>query len=182
MIHWLDAARHRCAIGAALALAFALALSPAAADDAAGHRHDHGGPDASFGMPGKAAQVSRTVRIEASDIKFNIVSLDVRTGETIRFVVVNKGESEHDFTIGDAATQKAHRAEMAKMMEHGTMDHGLGGMHHDDPNAVFVRPGETKELIWTFTRPGTFEFACNVPGHYEAGMHGKIAVAAAPKR
>jgi uncharacterized cupredoxin-like copper-binding protein len=178
----LDAACRRCAIGAVLALALALGPAPAAADDAAGHGHDQGGHGASFGMLGKAAQVGRTVRIEASDIKFNIVSLDVRTGETIRFVVVNKGESEHDFTLGDAASQKAHRAEMAKMMEHGKMDHGPGGMHHDDPNAVFVKPGETKELIWTFTRPGTFEFACNVPGHYEAGMHGKITVSAGPEK
>lgn len=182
MIHWLDAARRRCAIGAAVALAVALAPGPAAADDAAGHGDGHGGHDAGFGRPGTAAQVGRTVRVEATDTKFNIASLAVRAGETIRFVVVNKGEAEHDFTIGDAATQQAHRAEMAKMMEHGAMDHGAGAMHHDDPNAVFLKPGETKALIWTFSRPGTFEFACNVPGHYEAGMHGTITVSAAVKK
>jgi uncharacterized cupredoxin-like copper-binding protein len=162
---------------AAGAAAFLFGFAGAQADSSS-----HAGPGMSFGTPGKASQVSRTVRVEAQDIKYNIASLDVRAGETIRFVVVNKGESEHDFTIGDAATQKAHRAEMAKMMEHGTMDHGPMGMHHDDPNAVFLKPGETKELIWTFTRPGTFEFACNVPGHYEAGMRGRITVAAAQKK
>lgn len=183
MIHRHNPAGRRCTLGATLGLAvvLALGLTPVAADDASGHRHGHGSADTTFGRPGAAARVSRTVRVEASDMKFNLVSLAVRTGETIRFVVVNKGEAEHDFTLGDAAVQKAHRAEMAKTMEHGAMDHGPGGMHHDDPNAVFLKPGETKELIWTFSRPGTFEFACNVPGHYEAGMHGKITVSATPK-
>jgi uncharacterized cupredoxin-like copper-binding protein len=49
-------------------------------------------------------------------------------------------------------------------------------MEHDDPNAKRLAVGERGELIWKFTKAGEFEFACLIPGHYEAGMHGKIIV------
>jgi uncharacterized cupredoxin-like copper-binding protein len=60
------------------------------------------------------------------------------------------------------------------MMEAGTSHGPMHGAmpEHDDPNAVMVQPGETKELIWTFTKTENVEFGCNVPGHYEAGMKG----------
>lgn len=141
-----------------------------------GHGGDHGDHAASFGKPGEPAKVDRTIEVVARGLDYGIDKLRVRTGETIRFVVTNKSELPHDFTIGDAATQKAHREEMKKMMEQRGM--ASGGMKHDDTNAVFLQPGETKELVWTFTEPGTIEYACNVPGHYEAGMRGPIVVAA----
>jgi len=65
-------------------------------------------------------------------------------------------------------------------MDHGAMDHGamgnMGGMKHDDPNSVLVEPGKTAELTWTFTKASGLEFACNIPGHYQAGMVGKLNV------
>ncbi len=51
-------------------------------------------------------------------------------------------------------------------------------MEHDDPNMAKVAPGGTGNLIWKFTRAGTVEFACLIPGHYEAGMKGSIRVSA----
>jgi uncharacterized cupredoxin-like copper-binding protein len=166
---------------AAGAVAILLGAAGAHADsspNSGAHGHGASGQATAFGMPGSAAKITRTIKVEATDMKYSFTSLTVKAGETIRFVVTNKGEVEHDFTIGDAAAQKAHREEMAKMMD-GTMDHGPGGMHHDDANAAFVKPGETKEFIWSFTRAGTFEFACNVPGHYEAGMKGPLVVSGA---
>ncbi len=63
---------------------------------------------------------------------------------------------------------------MMRMMQAGTSHGDMHGamMPHDDPNAVMVHPGETKELIWTFAEAENVEFGCNVPGHYEAGMKG----------
>jgi uncharacterized cupredoxin-like copper-binding protein len=140
-----------------------------------GTKHGHRSPATVYGQPGKASEVDRTVNVLATDMKFDIRSLRVKTGETIRFIVANKEDDEHDFTLGDTATQKGHREEMAKMMEgHNGMTAGM--VRHDDPNAVFLKPGATKELIWKFSRAGSFEFACNVPGHYEAGMKGTIMV------
>jgi len=125
-----------------------------------------------FGMPGKAQQVTRTVRLQASDVKFDLKKLDFRVGETVKFIIVNKGEGDHELTIGDAATQLAHRKEMEKVMEKGGMSHH----GHGHPNATYLKPGKTRTLIWKFTKSGSFEFGCNIPGHYEAGMKGKIVV------
>lgn len=129
-----------------------------------------GGHGFSFGEPGKESEVDRTIRVTASDTDFNFEQLHIHSGETIRFIVTNEGELEHDFTIGPAALQKKHRQEMMEMMN------GDGDMAkmHNDPNAVYLKPGETKELIWSFKNVQDLEFACNVPGHYEAGMKGEI--------
>ena len=45
-------------------------------------------------------------------------------------------------------------------------------MEHDDPNSVLLEPKGAGEIVWTFTEAATLEFACNVPGHYGAGMAG----------
>jgi uncharacterized cupredoxin-like copper-binding protein len=124
-----------------------------------------------FGELGRPDKVDRVVPVTMGDADFEPASLRVTIGETIRFVVTNKSEIDHDFTIGDAKTQVAHRKEMAEALAHGgEMDHS------DDPNAVFVKAGETKELLWKFTRVGRLEVDCNVPGHYEAGMTGILEV------
>jgi uncharacterized cupredoxin-like copper-binding protein len=49
-------------------------------------------------------------------------------------------------------------------------------MEHDDSNGKRLAISEHRELLWRFTKAGEFEFACLIPGHYEAGMHGKIIV------
>lgn len=61
--------------------------------------------------------------------------------------------------------QKAHQKEMEKMMQDD--DHI---MEHNDPNDLFLQPGETKELIWKFKKTAELEIGCNVPVHYLAGM------------
>lgn len=129
------------------------------------------------GRPGDPAKVIRTVRLVASEIKFDVTKLSFKTGDTIKFVLVNKGEQDHELTIGDWAFQLEHREEMEEM---ATMGHGgmqdMKGHDHAAGSAVTVKPGETRELVWQFTRPGTFEFDCNFPGHTEAGMAGTITV------
>ena len=59
-------------------------------------------------------------------------------------------------------------------MDHSKM--GMPQMKHDDPNAVLVAPGKTGELVWTFPRDARLEFACNIPGHYQTGMVGRITI------
>jgi uncharacterized cupredoxin-like copper-binding protein len=140
-----------------------------------------------FGHPAKADQASRTVELTLGDMYFEPKSLTVKEGETVHFVLVNKGQLLHEFNLGDAAMHAAHQQEMLKMVASGmltstgmkhdmaSMDHG--SMKHDDPNSVLVEPGKTAELTWTFTKGTDLEFACNIPGHYQAGMVGKIAIA-----
>ena len=148
-----------------------------------------------FGHPAPADKATRTVEVTLQDISFSPKALDVKAGETVRFVLVNKGQLLHEFNLGDAAMHAAHQKEMLQMqqsgmltptgmgrggMDHSSMGHGsmdMPGMKHDDPNSVLVEPGKTAELTWTFARADNLEFACNVPGHYQAGMVGKVNVA-----
>jgi len=148
-----------------------------------------------FGHSAPAASATRTIEVEMSDIAFNPKSLDVKAGETVRFVLVNKGHLLHEFNLGHAAMHAEHQKEMLDMQQsgmmtptsinHAGMDHSamghdsmnMPGMKHDDPNSVLVEPGKTAELTWTFAKTDNLEFACNVPGHYQAGMVGQLKVA-----
>ena len=158
---------------------FAMAATPAFADVVHGIRK--------AGAPGKAADITRTVTVEMYDSYYEPKSISVREGETIRFVVRNSGELLHEFSIATPAMHEAHRPEMMAMMESGMLEadrinHEAGGaMHggkngkmHDDPNSILLEPGESGEIVWQFPRLGKLEFACNIPGHYEAGMVGKV--------
>ena len=167
----------------AAALAFGLGGPALAHEDDAmepmdhGQHMDHGGEGhhghgMAFGHPGKAAEVSRTIAVTMNDISFTPDRVTVKVGETIRFAVTNASGIEHDFTLGDSATQARHREEMAKAAESGKAHH-----HHHGGNAVLLAPGGKGEVIWTFTKPGSFEFDCNVTGHFEAGMKGALTVA-----
>lgn len=87
----------------------------------------------------------------------------IQQGEVIRFIVTNNGSTDHEFSIGDTASQRAHAKLMAKNPDM---------KHEDDPTAVHVAPGETEEVIWKFNKliQGHVVFACQMPGHYEGGM------------
>ena len=45
-----------------------------------------------------------------------------------------------------------------------------------DRSVFYCLDEKTGELIWQFTRGGTFDFACLEPGHFEVGMVGRILV------
>ncbi|MGH8462624.1 MAG: cupredoxin domain-containing protein [Pseudomonas sp.] len=136
-----------------------------------------------FGAPALASQADRTVEIVMGDMYYAPRSLQVKAGETVRFVLINKGAVMHEFSLGDAVMHARHQQEMLAMqgqmdhaaMGHGAMQHGAS-MKHDDPNTVMVAPGQRGELTWTFTQTTPIEFACNVPGHYQAGMVGKLTI------
>ncbi|TDR52078.1 putative cupredoxin-like copper-binding protein [Halomonas ventosae] len=133
------------------------------------------------------ADIDRTIRFEAGDMWFDPEGLDIVSGETIRFEIANTGNLEHEFVIGDTSAQEEHR----KMMLEMAGSHGESGVHgghggHDGHDmaegglgssmpAVTIAPGETAELVWTAPEnAGDLEYACNIPGHYEAGMYGDI--------
>jgi len=123
-----------------------------------------------YGHPGLARDVSRAIPIKALDIRFEPNRIQVYRDETVRFVVTNDGKLAHEFVIGDAQLQAEHEKEMQAM----------AGMHmHDDVNAISLLPGQTKSLVWTFTRDGVTEYACHMPGHFAAGMVGKIVIVSA---
>jgi len=130
------------------------------------------------GQPGNAAEAERTIEIVLGDNFYEPANLSVTRGETIRFVIVNQGEFLHEFNIATPQMHLDHQAEMQTMVDHGMLTatdfEPMPGHTHDYANSVLVRPGETAEIVWRFTGDAELEFACNVPGHYEAGMAGTI--------
>ena len=150
---------------------------------------EHGGDQGAgpHGAPGNLGEVSRTIKIIMHDNYYEPASTEVEEGQTVRFEVTNAGEFVHEFNIATAEMHKAHAPEMMMMMEHGvieadrinleaakqmqaTMGHGM----HEEGNSVLLEPGKTGEVIWKFPEHAAIEFACNVPGHYDSGMVGKI--------
>jgi len=120
-----------------------------------------------FGQEGDPGKVSRTIRVEMSDrMRFAPGSMVIRRGETVRFVIVNKGAVLHEMVLGTPDDLARHAELMKKFPE----------MEHSDPNMAHVKPGATGEIVWQFTQSGQFQYACLIPGHFEAGMLGKITV------
>ena len=165
------------ALVAATILAVPASLMPTSTASASpGHTGGH----FPVGVPAPRG-TGRVVMIQMTDHAYNLKSLTVKAGETIRFVFTNKGSFLHEFNLGTTAGHAAHRPEMAMMADHGmitlykvvnltmTMPDGTK-MTHTDPNSMLVEPGKTAEISWKFTNAGEFEIACNLPGHSESGM------------
>jgi len=122
-----------------------------------------------WGIAGDVKAARRTVEFRMSDkMRFTPDSLEVRQGETIRLIVRNNGRQMHEFVLGTKAELDEHAALMVK----------FPGMEHDEPYMAHVAPGKSGQIVWTFNRPGEFDFGCLIPGHYQAGMVGKIRVSA----
>lgn len=120
-----------------------------------------------WGIAGDVTAARRTIEIGMGDhMRFTPDHVEVRQGETVRFVVRNAGRVMHEFVIGTRQTLDEHAALMVR----------YPGMEHDEPYMAHVGPGRTGEIVWTFNRAGDFDFGCLVAGHYAAGMVGKIKV------
>jgi len=121
-----------------------------------------------WGIAGDAKDVERTIDCRMLDtMRFSPDRVDVKLGETIRFTASNNGRVLHEFVIGTKQENAAHYELMKK----------FPNMEHDEPWMAHVAASGKSEIIWKFNRPGEFEFACLIAGHYEAGMVGKIVVA-----
>ncbi len=157
-------------------VALALALAATAATSQAHGEADHKKPAAAvrkeqkdWGIAGDAGTAKRTIQVGmGDDMRFKPERIEVRQGETVKFVVRNSGKLLHEFVIGTRTELEAHAALMVK----------FPGMEHDEPYMAHVAPGKTGEIVWTFNRAGEFEFACLIAGHFQAGMKGRIVVRA----
>lgn len=123
------------------------------------------------GMPGDAGHIDRIVEVsmletDDGEMLFEPRQLAFAAGETVRLVISNNGEQEHEFVLDTAADNQKHKETMERFPE----------MEHADENAIRLDPGASGEILWKFENEGEFEFACLIPGHYEAGMHGPLSV------
>jgi uncharacterized cupredoxin-like copper-binding protein len=129
--------------------------------------HDHARRQSwSAGEPGDPKKPARTIEIVMSEMAYEPGSIEVKRGEQIRFVIRNAGTEDHEFLLATARENLAH-AEMMKKHHH---------MKHDEPNAVTLAPKQSAEVLWKFTKAGTFEYSCLIPNHREYGMTGRVKV------
>jgi uncharacterized cupredoxin-like copper-binding protein len=131
----------------------------------------HEGAHFSAGEPGDPKKPARIVPVtmkETDDGKMLYLPnrIDVKKGEQVRFVITNAGKVQHEFVLANKEDNDKHAVLMAKYPD----------MEHDDPNGKTLQPGQKAEMFWRFSKSGTFEFACLIPGHREAGMLGSVNV------
>ena len=121
-----------------------------------------------WGREGDPKKAKKTVKIDMADtMRFNPALIHVKRGETVRFVVSNSGKLMHEMVLGTEEELAKHAELMKKFPE----------MEHEAPYMAHVKPGTTQQIVWTFSKPGTFRYGCLEPGHWEAGMKGSIVVA-----
>jgi uncharacterized cupredoxin-like copper-binding protein len=120
-----------------------------------------------FGREGDPRTVTRTIDVDMSDkMRFSPARLTIKQGETVRFRVKNSGQVMHEMVLGTMQGLKEHADVMKKHP----------GMEHDEPYMAHVAAGKEETMVWQFTKPGEFFYGCLVPGHFEAGMVGKVIV------
>jgi uncharacterized cupredoxin-like copper-binding protein len=158
-----------------LAITTFAALAVTGAHGGGDEKHDHKArkfdsrklEDTPFGRQGDPAKASRTIRVDMADtMRFTPADITVKRGETVKLIATNKGRVLHEMVLGTADELKKHADLMKKHP----------GMEHDEPHMTHVKPGRKGEIVWQFTEPGEFQFACLIPGHFEAGMVGKVTV------
>ena len=142
-----------------------------------------------IGEKGDLKNIDRTIEINMYDNYYEPNLIKVKKGETIKFIIRNLGEMVHEYNIATKEMHIKHQPEMQKLVDHGIlmvdkidkekmkkmskMDHSLG---HSHANSVIIEPKKTGEIVWKFSKNLTLEMACNIPGHYETGMVGKIII------
>mgnify|MGYP001214295828 CR=1 FL=1 len=140
-----------------------------------------------IGEKGDPNKIDRIVNIKMYDNYYEPNLVKIKKGETIKFIVENLGEMVHEYNIGTKEMHIKHQPEMQKLVDHeillvdkidrvkmkkmSKMDHTLG---HSHSNSIMLEPKTSGEIIWKFSKDVNLEMACNIPGHYESGMFGKL--------
>ncbi len=142
-----------------------------------------------IGSKGNANDVSRVIKVIMYDNYYEPSLFQINAGETIKFEVENAGELVHEFNIANKMMHMKHQPEMEKMVENeilfadtidkdkmkkmAKMDKSMG---HSHSNSVLLEPKQTGDIIWKFDNAVNIEVACNVPGHYQAGMIARVNI------
>ena len=142
-----------------------------------------------IGSLGKVEEISRTIKVVMYDNYYEPSNFSIKSGETIKFEVINAGELVHEFNIANAMMHKKHQPEMEKMVKNeillansidkdkmkkmAKMDKAMG---HSHSNSVLLQPKEKGDIVWKFENAMNIEIACNVPGHYQVGMIAKVEI------
>ena len=142
-----------------------------------------------IGSKGNETDITRVIKVVMYDNYYEPSSFHIKKGETIKFEVENAGMLVHEFNIANKMMHMKHQPEMVKMAENGIllafsidkekmkkmakMDKSMG---HSHSNSVLLEPKQKGDIIWKFDNAVNIEVACNVPGHYQAGMIAKVNI------
>ena len=140
-----------------------------------------------MGEKGDLAEVVKVIKVKMYDNYYEPSEFKIKKNQTIKFIVYNYGEFVHEFNIATKEMHLKHQSEMIKMVENEIlladridkkkmkeMSKKDNSMSHSHSNSVLIEPNKSAEIIWKFNTEAKLEAACNVPGHYEAGMIAKI--------
>ena len=132
-----------------------------------GHKGALASEEKAFGREGDPKKAARTIKIDMADtMRYAPAEISIKRGETVRFEATNSGKLMHEVVLGT----------MKELKEHAEMMKKHPGMEHDASHMAHVAPGKTERLVWQFTKAGDFFYGCLIPGHFEAGMVGRIVV------
>jgi uncharacterized cupredoxin-like copper-binding protein len=110
------------------------------------------------------------VTVEAVDLAFTPITVEVPAGQPVKLTLQNNGALEHDFSVMEIEVEGVHE-------EAGEHDEGSEHTMTVDPELhVAAAAGTAGTVEFTAGHPGTYEFFCSVPGHKEAGMVGRLIV------
>ncbi len=142
-----------------------------------------------IGSKGNETDVTQVIKVVMYDNYYEPSSFQIKEGETVKFEVENAGMLVHEFNIANKMMHMKHQPEMIKMVENGIllafsidkekmkkmakMDKSMG---HSHSNSVLLEPKQKGDIIWKFENAVNIEVACNVPGHYQAGMIAKVNI------
>ena len=120
-----------------------------------------------FGSFQPDLEATKTIEISMADtMRFSPAELSIKSGDVVKFIVTNAGALQHEFVLGTPDSLAEHAELMVK----------FPNMEHEEPYMAHVDPGKDMEIVWQFTKTGSFEFGCLLPGHFQAGMKGTITV------
>ena len=144
-----------------------LALTALSALPLRSHSHEqHTHQSHAAGEPGDPQKPSRTIEVGMTEMAYAPARIEVKRGEQVRFVIRNIGATDHEFLLATTEENLRHGEAMQKNPD----------MEHAEPNGVRLAPEKSAEIVWKFTKAGTFEYSCLIPGHREAGMIGQVLV------
>lgn len=119
-----------------------------------------------------SSQAATEITVEAIDFAYNPLAVTIPAGEPVTLLLKNSGQLEHDFVIDKINVIDVHASDAGPAAHHQMGHEAQYDLH------FYAKAGDTAVLNFTALEPGTYEIFCSIEGHKEAGMIGKLIVAA----
>ncbi len=135
----------------------------------------------------------KSITVEVGTQQIAPTTMSVASNRNIRFIFTNSSKEPHLLVMANQLDEVlADTAFIDSYLEHGTQEISVPGGHShgndqttaDDASpmvklieehpAVFVKPGDTKEILVKFTATTPVTLACVLDQHYINGMQGII--------